>query len=50
LTQSWSARRVGDATKAGIVDDFVKLWFTLAFEQGMGRGLGFRILTRDIKK
>ncbi|RKR29966.1 NADPH-dependent F420 reductase [Arthrobacter oryzae] len=40
--------RVGDATKAGIVDDFVKLWFTLAFEQGLGRGVGFKILTRDI--
>lgn len=40
--------RVGDAAKAGIVDDFVKLWFTLAFEQGLGRGVGFKILTRDI--
>lgn len=42
--------RVGDATKAGIVDDFVKLWFTLAFEQGLGRGVGFKILTRDLRE
>lgn len=38
--------RVGDNDRAGIVDDFVKLWFTLAFEQGMGRGVGFKILSR----
>lgn len=44
------AVRVGDATKVGIVDDFVKLWFALAFEQGLGRGVGFKILTRDIGK
>ena len=36
--------------KAGIGDDFVKLWFTLAFEPGMSRGLGFKVLTSDIKK
>lgn len=42
--------RVGDATRSGIVDDFVKLWFTLAFEQGLGRGVGFKILTRDLSK
>ena len=41
--------RVGDAAKVGIVDDFVKLWFALAFEQGLGRGVGFKILTRDLK-
>jgi predicted dinucleotide-binding enzyme len=40
--------RVGDATKVGLVDDFVKLWFALAFDQGLGRGVGFKILTRDI--
>ena len=38
--------RVGDNDKIGLVDDFTRLWFTLAFEQGLGRGLGFRILTR----
>lgn len=42
--------RVGDATKVGIVDDFVKLWFALAFEQGLGRGVGFKILTRQITR
>ncbi|MGO4227246.1 hypothetical protein AB4Y72_00100 [Arthrobacter sp. YAF34] len=44
------AVRVGDATKVGIVDDFVKLCFALAFEQGLGRGVGFKILTRDVGK
>lgn len=38
--------RVGDNDKAKIVDDFVTLWFTLAFEAGFGRNLGFKILTR----
>jgi 8-hydroxy-5-deazaflavin:NADPH oxidoreductase len=37
---------VGDNDKAQIVDDFVTLWFTLAFERGLGRNLGFKILTR----
>ncbi len=38
--------RVGDNDKAKIVDDFVALWFALAIGQGMGRDLGFKILTR----
>ena len=38
--------RVGDNDKAGIVDDLARLWFALAFEQGLGRNLGFKILTR----
>ncbi|WP_028266295.1 NADPH-dependent F420 reductase [Arthrobacter sp. MA-N2] len=38
--------RVGDNDKAKIVDDFVALWFSLAIGQGMGRELGFKILTR----
>jgi len=37
---------VGDNDKVGLVDDFTKLWFALAFERGLGRGLGFKILTR----
>jgi 8-hydroxy-5-deazaflavin:NADPH oxidoreductase len=37
---------VGDNDKAKVVDDFVTLWFTLAFERGMGRNVGFKILTR----
>jgi 8-hydroxy-5-deazaflavin:NADPH oxidoreductase len=37
---------VGDNDKAQIVDNFVTLWFTLAFERGFGRNLGFKILTR----
>jgi len=38
--------RVGDNDKAKIIDDLATLWFALAFGQGMGRNLGFKILTR----
>lgn len=37
---------VGDNDKAQLVDNFVALWFTLAFDRGWGRNLGFRLLTR----
>lgn len=37
---------VGDTDKAQVVDNFVALWFTLAFERGWGRNLGFKLLTR----
>lgn len=37
---------VGDGGKAGVVDGVAALWFALAFERGMGRGVGFKILTR----
>jgi 8-hydroxy-5-deazaflavin:NADPH oxidoreductase len=37
---------VGDNDKAQIVDNFTALWFTLAFERGWGRNLGFKLLTR----
>ena len=37
---------VGDNDKARLVDNFVALWFTLAFERGWGRNLGFKLLTR----
>jgi predicted dinucleotide-binding enzyme len=37
---------VGGPDKVKIVDDFVALWFTLAFERGYGRGVGFKLLTR----
>jgi 8-hydroxy-5-deazaflavin:NADPH oxidoreductase len=37
---------VGDNDKVQLVDNFVALWFTLAFERGLGRNLGFKILTR----
>lgn len=37
---------VGDNDKAQLVDNFVALWFTLAFERGWGRNLGFKLLTR----
>lgn len=37
---------VGDGGKAGVVDGVAALWFSLAFERGMGRGVGFKILTR----
>jgi predicted dinucleotide-binding enzyme len=35
---------VGDNDKAKVVDDFVTLWFTLAFERGLGRNVGFKTL------
>ncbi|MEY9951010.1 NADPH-dependent F420 reductase [Leifsonia sp. EB34] len=38
--------RVGDTDAVGIVDSMAYLWFALAFGQGMGRGVGFKILTR----
>jgi predicted dinucleotide-binding enzyme len=37
---------VGDNDKVQLVDNFVALWFTLAFERGLGRNVGFKILTR----
>jgi len=37
---------VGDNDKAQIVDNFAALWFTLAFDRGWGRNLGFKLLTR----
>jgi len=37
---------VGDNDKVQVVDNFVVLWFTLAFERGLGRNLGFKLLTR----
>jgi 8-hydroxy-5-deazaflavin:NADPH oxidoreductase len=37
---------VGDNDKARLVDDFTALWFTLAFERGWGRNLGFKLMTR----
>ncbi len=37
---------VGDNDKVQVVDNFVALWFTLAFERGLGRNLGFKLLTR----
>ncbi len=38
--------RVGDNDRIDLVDGFTGLWFALAFEQGLGRDLGFKILTR----
>jgi hypothetical protein len=38
--------RVGDNDKVAIVDGMATLWFALAFGQGLGRNLGFKILTR----
>jgi predicted dinucleotide-binding enzyme len=37
---------VGDNDQAQLVDNFVALWFTLAFDRGWGRNLGFKLLTR----
>lgn len=37
---------LGDSDKVHIVDSLTALWFTLAFEQGYGRGIGFNVLTR----
>ncbi|MFD7012678.1 NADPH-dependent F420 reductase [Rhodococcus jostii] len=37
---------LGDNDKAQLADALTALWFTLAFEQGYGRGVGFKVLTR----
>ncbi len=37
---------VGDNDRVQLVDNFVALWFTLAFERRWGRNLGFKLLTR----
>ena len=38
--------RVGDQDAVAIVDAMTRLWFALAFQQGWGRGVGFKVLTR----
>ena len=38
--------RVGDLSQVGLVDMLASLWFALAFGQGMGRNLAFKVLTR----
>lgn len=39
--------RVGDLGQIGLVDTIGSLWFALAFGQGMGRQLAFKVLTRE---
>ena len=39
--------RVGDISQIGLVDMIGSLWFALAFGQGMGRHLAFKVLTRQ---
>jgi predicted dinucleotide-binding enzyme len=36
--------RIGDLSAAGTLDGVARLWFQLAFSQGMGRRLAFRLL------
>jgi hypothetical protein len=38
--------RLGDLGQVGLVDTIASLWFALAFGQGMGRQLAFKVLTR----
>lgn len=38
--------RLGDLSQVGLVDAVGSLWFALAFGQGMGRNLAFKVLTR----
>lgn len=38
---------VGDLRQVGLVDAIGSLWFALAFGQGMGRHLAFKVLTRQ---
>lgn len=38
--------RLGDLSQVGLVDAIGSLWFALAFGQGMGRNLAFKVLTR----
>jgi 8-hydroxy-5-deazaflavin:NADPH oxidoreductase len=37
---------VGGVEQAGLVDAVAGLWFALAFGQGKGRNLAFKVLTR----
>lgn len=37
---------VGDLNQVGLVDAIGSLWFALAFGQGLGRNLAFKVLTR----
>lgn len=39
--------RVGDISQIVLVDMIGSLWFALAFGQGMGRHLAFKVLTRQ---
>lgn len=36
---------LGGPEQAGLVDALLRIWFTLAVQQGMGRRLGFKVLT-----
>jgi predicted dinucleotide-binding enzyme len=38
--------RLGDIGQVGLVDMIGSLWFALAFGEGMGRNLAFKVLTR----
>jgi hypothetical protein len=38
--------RLGDIAQVGLVDTVGGLWFALAFGQGLGRNLAFKVLTR----
>jgi hypothetical protein len=38
--------RLGDSGQVGLVDMIGSLWFALAFGQGRGRNLAFKVLTR----
>ena len=38
--------RLGDIGQVGLVDMIGALWFALAFGQGLGRNLAFKVLTR----
>lgn len=38
--------RLGDLSQVHLVDSIGSLWFALAFGQGMGRHLAFKVLTR----
>jgi len=42
--------RVGDIGQVGLVDTIGSLWFALAFGQGMGRQLAFKVLTRQAQE
>lgn len=38
--------RLGDISQVGLVDTVGSLWFALAYGQGMGRQVAFKVLTR----
>lgn len=41
---------LGRVEQVSLVDSVARLWFALAFGQGMGRHLAFKVLVREDRK